>query len=276
MMKRSYLFTGALAALIGLTVGCEWTGTSSEESWNDAYSWANFSGTYRLYNTDTGTEGTEGTTETVDEEVQVTGENQGVTVASDSYSGVLARKPVVAGSLTLTIAGVPFVDNGSEVLVGGQRGTIKYGTGAWTARTDGDTDANKPISATYRYMVQGTIVTPGTPGTPGSAISTFTVNQQGNLLTFTDNNGMVYSGRVTGANVPSDSRVSANVRLTFEVASSSAKIVGTLSGDWSGGETGTLANRSMLGTYSAQGGIDVDIQAASGSIAITPKPVTSN
>ncbi|NLF85565.1 MAG: hypothetical protein GX571_05615, partial [Lentisphaerae bacterium] len=50
MRQRNVLLTSAVAAVIGLTVGCEWTGTSSEESWNDAYAWVNFSGTYRLYN----------------------------------------------------------------------------------------------------------------------------------------------------------------------------------------------------------------------------------
>ncbi len=277
MMKRSDLFTGALAALIGLTVGCEWTGTSSEESWNDAYSWANFSGTYHLYNTIDETAGTDGTATETETEVSVLNESQGMTTAGQTaYSGSVAHRPVVAGSFTLNVGGYVFNDNGDAVLTGAGGGTINYGTGAWTADTGSGTAGGLPVHASYTYLQAGTIVTPGTPGTPGSTITAFTVNQQGNLLTFTDNNGMVYSGRVTGANVPSDSRVSANVRLTFEVASSSARIVGTLSGDWSGGETGTLANRSMLGTYSAQGGVDVDIQAASGSIAITPQPVTSN
>ncbi|NLF23489.1 MAG: hypothetical protein GX590_10055, partial [Lentisphaerae bacterium] len=90
------------------------------------------------------------------------------------------------------------------------------------------------------------------------------------------NNGTVFSGRVTGANVPSDSRSSGNVRLNFEVtASNNAKIIGTLSGDWSGGVSGMLANRSLLGNYFYRSN-KADIQAASGSIAITPQPVTSN
>lgn len=265
MMKRNFLLTGAVAAVMSLTVGCEWTGTSSEESWNDAYSWANFSGTYHLYNTVDPTE------ESTESEVLVSSEGVGSTSDTDSYGGTLGRRPVVAGSLVIQISGTTFTDQGDGTLAGGQSGTINYATGAWSARTLGTPPVEgQPIIASYRYLLAGTVTS------PGSALTTLTVNQKGNLLTFTDNNGMVYSGRVTGANVPSDSRVSANVRINFEVASSSARIIGTLSGDWSGGTTGTLSNRSMLGTYSAQGGIDVDIEAASGSIAITPQPITTN
>ena len=277
MMKRNVLFTGAMAALIGLTVGCEWTGTSSEESWNDAYSWVNFSGTYRLYDLVEATPGTDPTESTTTTEIDVINENQGSTIDGvDSYSGALHNTPVVAGSVTITINGVPFVDNGTEVLVGANGGTIKYGTGAWTAKTVGSPDPNRDIRASYTYVKSGTVVVPGNPGTTGSTITQFTVNQQGNLLTFTDNNGVVYNGRVTGANVPSESRSAGNVRLNFEVtAGNGARIIGTLSGDWSGGTTGTLSNRLLRGTYS-RGGTHVELQGASGSVAITPQPVTTD
>jgi hypothetical protein len=277
MLQRNLLLTSAVAAVIGLSVGCEWTGTSSEESWNDAYSWVNFSGTYHLYNVVAATPGSDPTESVSETEIEVVNENQGSTIsAKNAYSGALRNTPVKAGSVTITIDGLPFVDNGSEVLVGANGGTIKYGTGAWTANTGTDPDPGRVIRASYTYVRSGTVVNPGTPGTPGSTISTFTVNQQGNLLTFTDNNGTVFSGRITGANVPSDSRSSGNIRLNFEVtASNNAKIIGTLSGDWSGGASGTLANRSMLGNYFYRSS-KVEIQAASGSIAITPRPITSN
>ena len=279
MRQRNVLLTSAVAAVIGLTVGCEWTGTSSEESWNDAYAWVNFSGTYRLYNAVAATPGTPGTPSETETEVPVSNESQGLTtVGGTGYNGQVAKRPVVAGSLTLNVGGYVFNDDGSGVLSGadGISGTITYGTGAWSVDTGSGTGGGLPIRATYSYLQTGTIINPGTPGTPGSAITTFTVNQQGNLLTFTDNNGTVFSGRVTGANVPSDSRSSGNVRLNFEVtASNNAKIIGTLSGDWSGGVSGMLANRSLLGHYFYRSN-KVDIQAASGSIAITPQPVTSN
>ena len=277
MMKRNVLLTGAVAAVICLSVGCEWTGTSSEESWNDAYSWVNFSGTYRLYNTVPATPGTPGTPSETETEVPVSNESQGLTtVGGTGYNGQVAKRPVVAGSLTLNVGGYVFNDDGSGTLTGGASGTINYGTGAWSADTGSGTGGGLPIRATYSYLQAGTIITPGTPGTPGSAITSLTVHQQGNLLTFTDNNGVVYSGRVTGANVPSDSRTAGNVRLNFEVsAGNGAKIIGTLSGDWSGGASGTLANRLLRGTYS-RGGTHVELQGASGSISITPRPITSD
>ena len=87
---------------------------------------------------------------------------------------------------------------------------------------------------------------------------------------------MVYNGRITGANVPSDSSTAGNVRLNFEVtAANGAKIIGTLSGDWSGGENGRLANRLLRGTY-IRGGTRVEVQGVSGSVAITPMPITSD
>lgn len=262
MLHHKFLLTGAVAVVIGLGAGCEWSGTSSEESWNDAYSWANFSGTYKLYNDLVPTDATT---------IPVTNEGLGSTAATDTYNGTLGHHPVIAGSLTINIGGTTFTDQGNNTLTGGNGGTINYGTGAWSAQTVlNPAVPGQTITGTYRYQVSGTVTT------PGSSITLFTVNQQGNLLTFTDNNGVAYSGRVTGANVPSDSRSSGNVRLNFEVKSSTATIVGTLSGDWSGGTTGTLSNRSLRGTYSAQGGVDVDIQGASGSISITPLPVTTN
>ncbi len=278
-MKRNVLLTGAVAAVICLSVGCEWTGTSSEESWNDAYSWVNFSGTYRLYDMAVATPGTDPTETTNDTEINVENENQGSTGydhKKDTFGGVLNNTPIVAGSVKITIDGEPFIDNGSEVLTGRNGGTIKYGTGAWTVQTSADPALNQPIRASYTYLKSGTVINPGKPGSSGATLTQITINQQGNLLTFTDNNGVVYNGRVTGANVPSDSRTSGNVRLNFEVtAGNGAKIIGTLSGDWSGGDTGTLANRLIRGTYS-RGGTHQELQGASGSISITPRPVTTD
>jgi hypothetical protein len=280
MMKRNVLLTGAVAAVICLSVGCEWTGTSSEESWNDAYSWVNFSGTYRLYDIVVATPGTDPTETTTTTEINVENENQGSTgnTPGDTFGGVLNNTPIVAGSVRITIAGEPLIDNGAEVLTGGNGngGTIKYGTGAWTAQLAGSPGANQSIRATYTYVRSGTVINPGKPGSSGATLTQITINQQGNLLTFTDNNGVVYSGRVTGANVPSDSRTAGNVRLNFEVsAGNGAKIIGTLSGDWSGGASGTLANRLLRGTYS-RGGTHVELQGASGSISITPRPITTD
>lgn len=266
-MTRRY---GALAGAVCMLActSCNWSGSDDDFTWNDAYSWVNFSGTYRLYTPVTLPDET--ATET---EVQVTNEDLGRTTATDTFSGTLRNRPVVAGSVTIKVGGTTFTDNGAEVLVGGNGGTIKYGTGAWTARTTGTADPGQPIRATYRYRVAA-----ATPSS-GQTLSTITVNQTGNILTMTDNHGTVYNGKVTGASVPANAVNAANnVRFTFEVKSAQAKIVGTLSGDWSGvGEnatSGTLSNRQLQGTY-ISGRTEIDIRAVSGSVSITPRPITS-
>ncbi len=277
MLQRNVLLTGALAALIGLTVGCEWTGTSSEEAWNDAYSWVNFSGTYRLYNLPTaGEDDDEGGTP--DTEVNKTQGLGNVVKGKKAYPFTLSSKPIKAGSLTIQLGDYTAQDQGNETLTGAgiASGTINYATGGGSVTltdTPGDIDNGKKISAEYVFIVEGT---PPDPKKPGTALTQITINQQGNLLTFVDNNGVVYNGRTTGANVPSDSRSAGNVRLNFEVtAANGAKIIGTLSGDWSGGEYGTLANRLLRGTY-MRGGTRAELQGASGSISITPRPITSD
>ncbi len=278
MMRRIGLIAGTVCVLLG--AGCEWGGSGDEDFWDDSYSWLNFSGTYRLQNAVPATEGTPGSSTTTMTEVEINNENQGTTGAglTDTFGGVLGNSPIVAGSVTIFVAGVAFVDNGAEVLVGGNGGTIKYGTGAWSANTVGNPDPDKPITASYRYQQSGTIITPGTPGEGGSPLTYFNVNQQGNLLTLSDNRGVVYNGRVTGASVPENGFEPANnVRLVFEVSNDKSKIVGTLSGDWSGTGTaasGTLSNRQLQGTYSS-GGKQTDIMAVSGSVSLTPMAITS-
>ena len=275
MNFRHMILPTTLAALLALTVGCEWTGTSSDEAWNDAYSWVNFSGSYRLYNAISPTDDSTDTTEQVQYAVkkpQTVESNGGA-----NYSGTLANRPVVEGSVTLYIGPATLTDQGDGTLAGINNnkisGSINYITGAWSANTSSEVVDGSTFRATYAYKVTGTVTV---PGQAGSAITTVNVNQKGNLLTMTDNQGVVYEGRVTGASVPSDTLQAGNIRLNFEVkAGNGAKIIGTLSGDWTGGEYGTLSNRSLLGTYWKNKN-SVDLQGASGSISITPLPLTSN
>lgn len=275
MKFRHTILPTTLAALLALTVGCEWTGTSSDEAWNDAYSWVNFSGSYRLYNAISPTDDSTDTTEQVQYVVK---ESQTVESNGANYSGTLANRPVVEGSVTLYIGAATLTDQGDGTLAGKINnntisGSINYITGAWSANTYSAVANGSTFRATYAYKVTGTVTV---PGQAGSAITTVNVNQKGNLLTMTDNQGVVYEGRVTGASVPSDTLQAGNIRLNFEVkAGNGAKIIGTLSGDWTGGEYGTLSNRSLLGTYWKNKN-SVDLQGASGSISITPLPLTSN
>jgi hypothetical protein len=195
-----------------------------------------------------------------------------------AYPYKLDHRPVKAGSLTIRLGDYTAQDQGTGNLEGAgiESGTINYATGDGSVTLidgPGDKDSGKAITAAFVVIVEGT---PPDPKKPGTALTQITINQQGNLLTFVDNNGVVYNGRTTGANVPSDSRSAGNVRLNFEVtAANGAKIIGTLAGDWSGGEYGTLANRLLRGTY-MRGGTRAELQGASGSIAITPRPITSD
>ncbi|MDD5706939.1 MAG: hypothetical protein PHR35_13535, partial [Kiritimatiellae bacterium] len=239
-MRRLLMAAGAACVLFGS--GCEWSGSGDEDSWDDSYSWVNFSGTYRLYNV------VDPEDESTSNQIQVTGEGQGVTGATDTYSGTLAHRPVVAGSVTINIGGTTFTDDGTGSLSGGQGGSINWGTGAWNAKTSGTPPVSGVgITATYKYLVSSTVVAGGSP------ITSLTVNQQGNLINIRDNNGAAYSGRVTGASVPEDGRSAAsNIRMVFYASSGKSKINGTLAGDWSGtgeGTSGTLANRQLEGTY---------------------------
>ena len=224
MLQRNLLMTGALAALIGLTVGCEWTGTSSDESWNDAYSWVNFSGTYRLYVVNVSADDEDGSEKAGTlTKINVVNENHGTTVnGKQNYSGTLRETPIVANSVTIQIGEVVFRDDGAEKLVGANGGTIEYGTGAWSARTQEDTGPGLPIRASYTYERSGSVINPSQPGKTGATLTQIIVIQQGNLLTFTDNNAVVYNGRITGAKVPSDSSKAGNDRQTFEVTAANS------------------------------------------------------
>lgn len=256
------MLAGVVCVVLG--AGCDWSGTDNDEAWNDSYSWLNFSGTYRL------TEAVEsGTSAGADNAAE---ESVGTTTASLYYSGKLANGPVVKGSLTIRTDGAPtFTENGTPdgklVEIGGTgTGSINYNSGVWSIKFAGSPGAGKSIRANYRYS--------GTAGTPsGPAITQFTVNQTGNLITMTDNGGRVYSGRVTGASVPEDGSNPGSVNLVFEASNDSAKIVGSFSGSWSGTGTeatsGVLSGRRLNGTY-ISGKSEVNINAASTDITLTP------
>ncbi len=258
-----------VAGLVGLAfwTGCEWTGSGSEDSWNDSYSWVNFSGTYQLYNS-VATGGGSNVTQ-----IAVSNEGQGATSLGQlNYNGTLTRRPVVAGSVTINIGGISFHDNGSGGLTGGNGGTITYATGQWSAQLAENIAQGSAIAASYSYLATSSSAISG-----DRVITVLTVNQTGNMLSMRDNNGVVYSGKVTGASVPGDTSAPAsNVRLVFEVRSENgAKINGTLSGDWSGageGGAGTLSNRHLEGTY-ISGKHTEEIRAASGSVSLTPTPI---
>ena len=120
------IFVAAFAVGMAGLVGCEWSGGSSDNSWNDSSSIANFSGTYQ------GNGGylvSEYSLSSISPGAgviysDVTGEGAGSGASGNStFSGVVANKPIKPGSLTLTLSGDlgSFRDNGSGVETTRQR-----------------------------------------------------------------------------------------------------------------------------------------------------------
>jgi len=91
------------------------------------------------------------------------------------------------------------------VLVGsiaGTSGSINYTTGNWTVNLGAlEFPVGVEISANFRYTEGGTTgsVEPGSTGKP---IFSLSVAQTGNILRFTDNNGAVYEGQISGISAP--------------------------------------------------------------------------
>ena len=141
---------------------------------------------------------------------------------------------------------------------------------------------------TTKKTTNGTTTTTTTnPSSSSSTTKTTAVpiiwlnlTQQGNLLTFRDNNNVTYSGRITGASCPKASEggyiQAGHIRFSFEAkANSGATISGSISGDWSGASsttTGTIANRTIDATYH-NGKTSAQFQAVSGTTVISAKEI---
>ena len=303
---RGLKFVAGLAALVALC-GCDWGGTGDEGSWNDSYSWANFTGVYR--SPSGGTIVNQNSNEPASTPPSSTGastQRATQTFSAGSTSGTLSKAPV-AGSVSITAKGtktvanpdyrpgrggeasltenwsVTFADNGQGALVSdnstyGDTGSINYNTGTWSIKLAGISPSS--VVATYTFAVQGSAgANPSAKSSSANVmIYSFNVVQAGNKLTITDSTGTVYSGNITGASVPSDTTQSGNIRMSFEAsAANGTKLTGAFNGDWSGTGTagqGTLSNRLMEGTY--VGKTSASIYAISGSVSLAAPVVSSN
>lgn len=313
---KNPILTFTAAACAAVLVGCEWGGVHSGESWNDAYSWANFTGTYKLVtsinasddssssgsssgsssSTDTSTTTTVTTTNEYATS-QTFSFNEGTT----TYAGL--KTPVKPGKTTISFSGFndTFTDNGDGTFThasgsGTATATINYSAGSVYVNFNGSRD---PCTMTVKYTyytvttkttTNGTTTTTTTnPSSSSSSSKTTAVpiiwlnlTQQGNLLTFRDNNGVIYSGRITGASCPKASEggyiPSGHIRFTIEAKSNGgATLSGSLSGDWSGASsatTGTLANRTLDATYH-NGRTSAQFQAVSGTTTVYPRDITA-
>lgn len=266
MNSRSVLFTLCAASAIALT-GCDW-GSSRENTWNDSYAWANFTGTYRftkaIVTVDTSSssssEGSSSESET--EEKKAAG--NGTMTTSSSASGQVS--PVGLGlvptKFTMTIGTHTISDKGGDgdLYEGSSKvGSVAYSSGKWDITTYIGVPSGTPIKITYWYNVKkgggGSGGGGGSSSSNAIPLSYLNVVQKGNKVTMSGDSGIVYSGQLTGASMGSDGYVAAQtVYLSFSVASANGdKITGSFSGVWSGAAEktyGNLTERQIRGTLS--------------------------
>ena len=211
LLIRIALLTVLSVGVVGL-FGCEWSGGSSDNSWNDSSSIANFNGTYQPNGGYLVSEYTTSSTSTTSTGgvSNISGEDKG-NVGAPSFAGQCNHTPVVPGSFHLFLtsgADGQFTDNSGGVLngsfnVGGgamipATGTINYDNGAYgiSLGPAGSTVVGKSIKITYSVTSSSgsTTTSDSTPGSSGVSIYAFNVQQTGNSLKIIDNNGSIYSG----------------------------------------------------------------------------------
>ena len=218
-----------VVAVLGVTVvgivGCEWKGGSSDNSWNDSNSLANFNGTYQANGSYLVSEYTASQTVGTGSGISLTTgqafvnhtETQTKSVQLNSVvSGITTYSPVVPGSFTIQgsgpLNGLEVHDNvytpsgnltGNSFMYGGNAvtisGHVSYDTGAWsiTLAGSGLLDATTDFKLDYSQVQstnQTSTSTSSSPGSSGVSIFAFNVQQTGNKLKIIDNNGSIYEG----------------------------------------------------------------------------------
>ena len=279
--RFSYLAIASLAAIA--FSGCEWGG-AHENTWNDGYSWANFTGTYRFVNAvyytpsaiSTSTEETATSTEATAVSYPTRSNSNNARMSTGrSASGTISPvvNGIVPGSVQLKIKNnsVTISDDGSKGLIynGSTVGTVDYKSGVWSFSNlpiAANLSKNDDINITYKYYGKAGGGNGGGNGGGGSEeegsnavyLSFLKVTQQGNKLTMVGDNGLVYKGQLTGASTGKNGYVAAQqVRLAFEAsAANGMKMTGHFSGQWSGAtdkEYGVLSERTIQGTHNRAG-----------------------
>jgi len=194
---KALLGVVTFGVMISVLAGCEggWQAGGSSSNYNTSGKWQDVSGTYvglpgaYLVSNYSNMGPTNGSGNTVQETV-------GTTVAGQIlYSGSLGSAPLTAGTLAMAISGVAAGnDNGTGGITGTgiTSGSINYSTGAWSLTLTAAPPAGADIVATY----QKSSTTSSGAGGSGVTINTFTVQQSGNVVSFTDNNGSIYKGQI--------------------------------------------------------------------------------
>ncbi|HPC18958.1 MAG: hypothetical protein KBC66_02200 [Kiritimatiellae bacterium] len=271
-MKR-LAWMGVLAAALALgAAGCDWDTGSDAEHWSGSYDWVNFSGVYRG-----------SVTTTLDPDYQPAATNSKVDTFTmfrfqTQQNGKTTRAPIAKGSVTITVAGAGLTDPDHDGQLTGPLGTgsFNYDNGTWAIdilpayRND---DENQSIYVAYGYVTEES----GTEfGAAQTEAYSFTVHQNGEKLSITENTGASYSGRITqmrsasGVEMPHsyDRKLPENgdvITASFEASGSGGRIVGTLQGVV---EVGVFNDRRMDGTKITAGSSD-DITAVAPAVEIT-------
>lgn len=305
-MKRIALIGICVAALAVGLVGCDWSTGNEATSWSSSYNWVNFSGIYRsaaggLLVTDyTTTPSTPGSTNML----RVSGESQGDYKADQTVFGnTLKNGNIVPGTVQIKLGEFSTLsDDGNGVLsAGSTKGDIAYVVGGWNITFPAGLGPNQggSIKATYNYYVSnsGSSGSGARPGSTGSIYS-FAIVHQGQHLTFTDNNGATYVGKIgeirsaSGAQNTDIGQVGANEQgndtarytyyesplpengdtmiATFECSGISAammqvKIVGSFQGTVA---SGVFTGRILTGTWIELGGKTGDVNGQTTSVPI--------
>ena len=165
---------------------------------------------------------------------------------------------------------------------GGAFGSIDYSTGSWSINLAGIAPADGVnIVASYSYTIVGSSGSQGADsGATGIEIFSFTVFQNGENITITDNNGSTYEGQIGNTQVSDGSNtttptVGTTVVMQFTAVGISAAglevtMVGTFQGvvlDSTGNQL-ALSDRRMLGTWIETGGRTGDINGEAAPIQI--------
>lgn len=272
MKKSVFVFAAAGLLAIALVAGCEWSAGSSAESFTDRYNWVNFNGIYRGVNggllvTDyTATPGVADVNNRTSREV--VGAGNGVT---SRFTGVARYGNIVPGTFVVEAGNMYWYDDGSNDLTavgpGAVDGRIVYETGAWMI--EGVVPAGVQIIIRYAYIVDSDQTNVTRPGSGASRIRiySFTVVQEGERLTITDNNGSTYTGAISRVVTNAGSSLDApqgttrpvegtSVTAHFSVTGRSAanvnvRIAGVFTGavDISTNRLVQVTNRRMQGTW---------------------------
>jgi hypothetical protein len=286
--------TGGMLGVVAITffAGCDWSGGSGADTWDDSNNWVDFSGTYRPQEGQVlvkafGATNTPGSTNYSTN--IVSGEVLAKANGSDTaYSGYI-EQTAIRGSLTIfTIGGYRFTDSssagGDTVSLSvtpndGSSGTYNYSTRAWALKFPAPLASGTEIQASYSWREEhatsgSTIDDSGAHGTP---IYSFVVYQTGNKLKMVDSSGSVYEGslgsvRTTGG-TPTDldptkaltlPSVSGPVVAQFSVTGVSqgykVTIVGTFNG-YLEGDTFKFTSRTMEATFIEDNGYEGNIKA---------------